>query len=122
MNIHGIVDEDISHPINYETIMQNQQKDKELIKIAQNNKDYSIQKFHGANKKYSIICKNRKIVIPKQLAKQVVEWCHNALCHPAGTHIELIISQHFYWQNLRKTVHEVCPRCKMCQFLKRNKK
>ena len=59
-------------------MMQYQQKDKELIKIAQNNKDYFIQNFHGTNKKYYLICKNRKIVISKQLEKQVVEWYHNA--------------------------------------------
>ena len=45
--------------------MQNQQKDKDLIKIAQNNKDYSIQNFHGADKQYSLICENCKTVIPK---------------------------------------------------------
>ena len=61
--------------------MQNQQKGKELIKIVQNVKDYSIKNFHGGDKKYSLICKYRKIVIPKQLEKQVIEWCHNALCH-----------------------------------------
>ena len=27
--------------------MRNQQKDKELIKVTQNNKDCSIQNFHG---------------------------------------------------------------------------
>ena len=49
--------------------MQNQQKDKELIKITQTNEDYSIQNFHAVNKKYSLICKNCKIVISKQSEK-----------------------------------------------------
>ena len=49
--------------------MQHQQKEKDLIKIAQTNKGYSIQNFQGANKKYSLICKNSKIVIIKQLEK-----------------------------------------------------
>ena len=66
---YGLEDEDISHPIHYKTIMQNQQKDKELISIAQNERNYSIQNFHGANTKYSLICKNHKIVILKQLEK-----------------------------------------------------
>ena len=61
-------------------------------------------------------------MIPKQLEKQVVEWYHNALCHPGETRTELSISQHFYWKNLRKTVHEIYTKCKTCQFLKRNKK
>ena len=112
-------DEDTSHPTNYKTIMLNQQKDKDLIKIAQNNKDYSIQNFHRAD---IFIRKNLKIVIPKQIEKHVVEWNHNALCHPGETRTELSISQLFYWKNLRKTVHEICTKYKMCQFLKRNKK
>ena len=102
--------------------MRNQQKDKELIKIAQNIKYFPIQKFHGADKKYSLIRNNRNFVIPKQLEKQVVKWYHNALCHPRETRTELSISQHFYWKNLRQTVHEICTKCQTCQFLKRNKK
>ena len=54
---YGLEDEDISHPTNYKSIMQNQQKDKDLITIVQTNKDYSIQNIHGFNKKYSLICK-----------------------------------------------------------------
>ena len=53
---YSLDDEDISHPTNDKTIMQYQQKDQKLIKIAQSNKDYSVQHFHGANKKYSPIC------------------------------------------------------------------
>ena len=46
---------------------------KKLCKINRKikNKDNSIQNFHGANKKYSLICKNRKIVIPKQLENRL---------------------------------------------------
>ena len=62
---YGLEDKDISHPTNYNTIMRNQHKDKDLINIAQSSIDYSIQNFHGANKKYSLICKNCKIVITK---------------------------------------------------------
>ena len=61
---YGLEDGDISHPTNYKTIMQHQQKGKELIKIAQTNKDYPVQIFHEADMKYSLICKNF-IVIPK---------------------------------------------------------
>ena len=93
---YGLEDENISHPTDYKTIMQYQQKDKNLIKILQNNKDYSIQNFHGADEKYFLICRNRKNLIPKQLEKQVVEWYHNALCNPGETRTELSITQYFY--------------------------
>ena len=81
--------------------MQYQQKDKKLIKIVENNRDYSIQNIHGANKKYSLIYKNCKIVMPKQLEKQVIELYHNISYHSREIHSELSISQHFYWKNLR---------------------
>ena len=32
------------------------------------------------------------------------------------------IAQHFYGKNLHKTVYEICTKCKVYQFLKRNKK
>ena len=53
--------------------MRYQQKDRKLIKIAQTIKDYSVQNCNGADKKYSFIGRNRKIVIPKQLEKQIVK-------------------------------------------------
>ena len=50
--------------------MRLQQKDKSLIEIAKEKpKDYSIKQFHGASKKYSLICKHGKIVVPKLLQK-----------------------------------------------------
>ena len=47
---YGLEDEDISHPTNHKTIMRNQQKDKDLTKITQNNKDYFLQNFHWSDK------------------------------------------------------------------------
>ena len=45
--------------------MHYQQLDKPLIKIAKLDNNYSIKHFHGADKKYSLICRKHKIVIPK---------------------------------------------------------
>ena len=50
--------EDVLHPVNYKTIMQYQQNNKTLIETAKLNKDYSIKHIHGADKKYSLICRN----------------------------------------------------------------
>ena len=50
--------------------MRFQQQDKALIEIAKEKlKDYSIKQFHGASKAYFLICRNRKIMIPKQIQK-----------------------------------------------------
>ena len=47
--------------------MQYQQNDKPLTETTKLNKDYSIKHFHGAHEKFSLICRNHKIVIPKLL-------------------------------------------------------
>ena len=53
--------------------MRFQQKDKSLIEIAkQKPKDYSIKQFHGAGKKYSLIYRNGKFVVPKEIQQTLV--------------------------------------------------
>ena len=39
------------------------------MKIAKLNKDYSIKHFHGVEKKYSLIYRKHKIMMPKLLKK-----------------------------------------------------
>ena len=108
-----------THPTNYKTIKFYQQKDKNIIKIAKTDKNYSIKQFHGTGKKYLLICYHDKIIIPKQIQTRIVQWYHDTLSHPGK---ELTISQYFYWKNLNKTVQDVCTTCDTCQRLKRNKK
>ena len=36
------------------------------------------------------------------------------------TRTELIIGQHFYWNDLQKSIHDICSKCHTCQFLKCN--
>ena len=75
--------------------MKSQQQDKTLIETAKLDKKYSIKHFHGADKKYSLICRNNKIVIPKDLQEPMVQWYHKYLSHPGTMRTELTISQHF---------------------------
>ena len=100
--------------------MRVQQKDKSLIEIAKGKpNDYSIKKFYGTGKTYSLICRHGKVVIPKQIQKTLY---HYVLYHPGETRTELIIGQDFYWKGLQKSVHNICSKCHTCQFLKRNKR
>ena len=69
-----------------------------------------------ADKNYNLKGIKHKIVIPKLIEKYVVEWYHNALCHPGETHTELSIVQHFCWKHLRKTKNEICSNCKTRHF------
>ena len=55
--------------------MRFQQQVKSLIEIAkEKSKDYSVKQFHGAGKTYSLICRQGKIVILKQIQKILVLW------------------------------------------------
>ena len=68
--------------------MRFQQKDKSPIQIVKEKpNDYSIKHFHGEGKKYSLIYRHEKIVIPKPIQKTLVEWYHNILCHPGETSV-----------------------------------
>ena len=115
--------ENILHPTNFKTIMRFQQKDKSLIDNAKDKpKDYFIKQFHGAGKAYSLINRYKKPVIPKQLQKSFVEWYCSVLCHLGKTRTELAIGQHFYWKGLQKSIHDICSKCHMYQFVKRGKR
>ena len=71
---------------------------------------------------HQLLCENGKIIIPKKLQKQIMEWYHKVLCHPRETRMEMTISQHLTWKSLCKTVHDICLQCDICQRTKRNKK
>ena len=62
--------------------MQYQQNNKSLVDTAKSSKDYSIKHFHRANKKYYLICRKHKNLIPKLVEKQEVKYYHNTLYHP----------------------------------------
>ena len=107
-------------PITYKTLFRHQQMDADLKRLASRSAGYTIKPFHGAGKTRHLICVNDKIVVPKTLQKRLVEWYHTQLCHPGETRTELTITQHFTWNNLRKTVKEVCSKCHTCQLTKRS--
>ena len=119
--VYNITKEEINmtkNPITYTNIAKHQQKDKNLIKLAKNNKDYSIKSFCGGGKEHHLIVHNDKIVIPKQLQRTVVNWYHTQLCHPGETRTEATIRQHFTFKGLKEMVHKLCKTCPTCQKTK----
>ena len=114
-------DEYVSNPVNLELIQRKQQEDKELISMQMKNKDkFLIKNFcGGGNKRLLLICSsNGKIVVPKALQSQIVQWYHTYLCHPGLNRTEETIQQNFIWKNLRQTVQDVCRKCPTCQLTK----
>ena len=82
--------------------MQYHENNKSLIETAKSNNEYSIKHFHMVDKKYSLICRKHKIVIPKVLEKQVVD--HNALSVRRNSYWAIDGST-FLLDNLHKTAH-----------------
>jgi hypothetical protein len=113
---------DLTFPLTIQHIDQLQTKDKALLKLVTTNDSYSLKSFHGGEGSRQLIVYNDKIVIPKTLQQRTVEWYHWYLCHPGETRTEQTIKQHFWWKNLRDTVHDVCTKCHTCQTTKKSSK
>ena len=80
-----------------------------------------MQSFHGGGKSFSLITKDKKIVIPKSLQEAAVLWYHLYLVHAGETRTEQTIRLHYWWNNLRDTVHNICKKCHTCQTTKKSK-
>ena len=75
----------VLHPTSF------QQKDKSLIEIAKEHpNDFSIKRFLGAGKTYSLICRKVKFMVIKQMQKSLVEWYHNVPCHLGKTRTKFL--------------------------------
>ena len=108
-----------SFPLTYKNIKHAQRHDHELLRSLEQKDTYSLKIFRGGGKKRELIVYNDKIVIPKSLQRSTVEWYHEYLCHPGETRTEQTIRLHFWWENLRRTVHDVCTKCMTCQVTKK---
>ena len=109
------------HPLSYNTIIQHQQNDEDLINMAKSDSAYVLKEFLCADDVRKLICLNSKIVIPKTLQKHLVHWYHTFLCHPGETRTEQTIQQRFTWEELTKMVKNICALCHTCQITKTKK-
>jgi transposase InsO family protein len=91
-----------------------------LLQKAVEDDSYTFTTFCGGDRKVSLICYNGKIVIPPVLQKRITEWYHLQLGHPGETRTEQTIKQHFWWNKLRESVHDVCKKCHTCQVAKKS--
>ena len=110
------------NPVNFKLIRREQQTDADLLRKARDDPAYVLHSFRGGGRLHQLICKDGKIVVPKNLQERMVQWYHEYLCHPGETRTEITINQHFTWKGLRKTVHKICSSCDQCQRTKRTKK
>ena len=118
-----IEEEDVpqwSLPISFKLLYKEQLKDKDLKNKVKSNSDYSIDTFSKDSQTVrQLITYQGKICVPKSLQERMVNWYHEMLVHPGETRTHETIAQHFYWANMRKTVHKVVKTCDLCQRTKR---
>jgi transposase InsO family protein len=108
------------YPLTFAKILAAQRTDRSLAN-AKSNKEYAMQSFRGGGMSFSLVTKNGKIVIPKSLQLAAVQWYHLYLVHTGETRLEQTLRMHYWWNNLRETVHQVCKECHICQTTKKTK-
>ena len=105
-------------PLTFAKIFAAQQSDS-VLQSVKSKKEYSMQSFHGGGKSFSLITKDKKIVIPKTLQEVAVQWYHLYLVHAGETRTEQSIRLHYWWNNLRETVHNICKNVIFVRLQKR---
>ncbi len=83
------------YPLTVREIAETQTKDKTLDKHTLLEK-YKPQLVEDVQ----VLCKDGKLVIPKELQKRAVEWYHHYLQHPGATHLKETLCAAMYWNGL----------------------
>jgi hypothetical protein len=108
-------------PLSYQLIQLCQKDDAEIKRyLARKVNGYVESEFPSCDKSFRLVTYKDKIVVPKALQKRVVQWYHEVLMHPGEPRTELTIAQHYTWKGMRKTIQDVCQRCKSCQLWKKS--
>ena len=105
-------------PMSYMEIKHEQDNDASLLDDYAKSEMYKRTTFAHGDKKFELITREDKIVVPKSLQKKIADWYHRILVHPGETRLELTIGQHYYWKNMRTTIKHACGKCHVCQLTK----
>ena len=68
-----------------------------------------------------LICKDGKMVIPKELQHHAVSWYHHYLQHHGHTRLEETLCAAMYWKGMQNTIRKYVKNCHACQVNKRHK-
>ena len=111
------------YPLNYQQLGAAQTKDKQLIKaLKKKGSTHRFKPFTSAGKTWELICHGDKIIVPKSLENQVIEWYHHYLGHPGINRTEESISQHLWWPKMRDQITNAVNICEICQRNKKQRK
>jgi hypothetical protein len=98
-------DEEI-FPITVKEIAEEQKKDKMFKTLTKSDKYETL-----LIENIKVLCKDGKLVIPKSLQKQVVQWYHHYLQHPGHTRLEETLRAAMYWKSMRTTIRSYVKKC-----------
>jgi hypothetical protein len=107
-------EDDSIYPLTTREIAESQSKDEQLLNLASQD-GYSTQLVENIH----VLCKNGKLVIPKDLQDRAVAWYHHYLQHPGSTRLEETLRQAMYWKGMRTTIRSHVKKCHSCQVNKR---
>eukprot|EP00804_Cyclotella_cryptica_P012131 CCRYP_009831-RA/>CCRYP_009831-RA protein AED:0.17 eAED:0.19 QI:0/0/0/1/0/0/2/0/493 len=106
--------EDVIYPLTVQEIAQAQKLDASLKTLKD---QYSTQVV----KSIELLCKDGKVIIPKELQHCTVSWYHHYLQHPGHTRLEETLCAVIYWKGMRNTIRQYVKNCHACQVNKRHK-
>lgn len=107
------------YPLPYKRIYEAQQTDEELQKRFLRLSTHDKKEFFHSDTSYELITYEDRIVLPKSLTQEAVDWYHTILLHPGETRTELSMAQHYYWSGMRQQISTTCKRCPTCQIQKK---
>jgi hypothetical protein len=109
-------EDDAIYPLTVPEIADAQKDDNTLSKLHKK-KDYSFELIDSVK----VLCKDGKLVIPKNLQNRAVAWYHHYLQHPGTTRLEETLRSAMYWKGMRRSVRAHVKKCHKCQVNKRSK-
>ena len=111
------------YPLKLSYIETVQNTNTDLMQKVQTTPDlYESKTFRGGGRQLTLLCKDKRIVVPKSLQQRLARWYHVNLMHPGITRTQLSVKQHFYWKNMDKDIEKICRTCVTCQRNKRTTK
>jgi hypothetical protein len=90
-------------------IAESQSADVTMGKLK-NYPEYAVQLVENT----VILCKDDKLVIPKDLQHQTVEWYRHHLHHPGLTHLKETLCSAMYWKRMQHTIQSHLKKCHSC--------
>ncbi len=88
-------EEDVIYPLSVKKIALAHEDNSVLKKLSKTDK-YSTHLVEGTQ----VLCKDGKMVIPKDLQRREFSWYHHYLQHPGHTRLEEMLNTAMYWKGM----------------------